>query len=128
VIGIPLALWFAVRWQFFGQATLLEDTRSAPEAIRRSGKAVSGRWWQALGDSVVFQLFSLVPGPLVGMLLMLTGKAAVNFANGFSAVLFAVTVPISVIGLTQAYERYRARTAPASAVPEAEPMPGTAPA
>jgi hypothetical protein len=130
LIGIPVALWFAVRWQFFGQATLLEDTGSAPGAIRRSGEAVSGRWWQALGDSIVFQLFSLVPGPLTGVLLMLSGKAAVNFANGLSAVLFAVTVPISVIGLTQAYERYRDRAAPATTAtePEAQPTPRTAPA
>jgi hypothetical protein len=129
VIGIPVALWLGVRWQFFGQATLLDATPSGPEAIRRSARVVDGRWWQALADSITFQLFSLVPGPLVGMLLMLMGKAAVNFANGLSSILFAVTVPISVIGLTQAYERYRARTAPApNPEPEAEPMPGTAPA
>ncbi len=130
VIGIPVALWLAVRWQFFGQATLLDDVPSGPAAVRRSAQVVNGRWWQALGDSVLFQLFSLVPGPLVGMLLMLMGKAAVDFANTLSAVLFAATVPISVIGLTQAYERYRARTAPAatSAEPESEPLPGTAPA
>lgn len=130
LIGIPIAIWLSVRWQFFGQATLLEGIDSAPTAIRRSASAVSGRWWHALGDAIVFQLFSLIPGPLVGMLLMLMGRAAVNFANVLSSVLFAVTVPISVIGLTRAYIRYRARTSPAPTAdaPVAGPAPDTAPA
>jgi hypothetical protein len=77
--------------------------------VRRSAPLVIGHWWQALGDSLVFQLFSLVPGPLVGVLLLLTGGTAVELANAFSSFVFAITVPISVIGLTLVYRRYRDR-------------------
>jgi len=38
---------------------------------------------------------------------MLLGKTTVQLANSLSSVIFAITVPISVIGLTLAYERFR---------------------
>ena len=109
ILGIPLAIWLAVRWQFFGQATLLDDVESGPDAVRHSGAVVNGHWWQALGDSLVFQMFSLIPGPFIGVVLMLFGGQAVDFANAFSSIVYAITVPITVIGLTLAYERYRGR-------------------
>jgi hypothetical protein len=37
---------------------------------------------------------SLVPGPLVGVLLLLTGGTAVELANAFSSFVFTITVPI----------------------------------
>jgi hypothetical protein len=130
VVGIPVAIWLAVRWQFFGQATLLDDIESGPNAVRRSGAVVTGHWWQALGDSLAFQLFSLIPGPLVGVVLLLFGGRAVDFANAFSSVVYAITVPITVIGLTLAYERYRGRAVTrarrdlADAPVEPTPIPG----
>ena len=75
-------------------------------------------------------MFVLIPGPLVGMLLMLLVKAGVDFANTLSAILFAVTVTISVIGLAQAYLRYQALTVTArtSEVMDPESITGIAPA
>jgi hypothetical protein len=121
-------LW--IRWQFFGQATLLDDADTAPAAIRTSNRVVAGHWWSVLGDTLLFQGSSLIPGPLVGVLLMLLGRAAVDFANGLSSILFAITVPISIIGLTLAYERYRGRALAPAAGEEQEPdiQPGTLPA
>jgi len=117
LIGIPVAIWIGVSWQFFGQAVILDDVTSGTTALRRSREAVKGHWWQVLLDSVVFQTFVLIPGPLVGALLMLFGKATVDFANAFSSIVYAVTVPISVIGLSLVYLRYRrmAALAPAAA-------------
>jgi hypothetical protein len=112
VIGIPLAIWLSVRWQFFGQATILDGAGSGQAALARSRQAVRGRWWQALGDSLVFQVFALLPGPLIGALLMLLGKASVDFANVASSVLYALTVPIAIIGLSLAYLRYQQRESP----------------
>lgn len=109
VIGIPIAIWLAVRWQFFGQAIVLDDAPSARAALRQSRESVRGRWWHALGDSLVFQIIALLPGPFVGALLMLLGKTSVQFANAFSSVVFAITVPFSIIGLTLAYLHYRDR-------------------
>jgi hypothetical protein len=85
----------------------------------------------ALGDSLLFQVFGLLPGPLVGALLMLLGKATVNFANTFSSVVYALTVPIAVIGLTLSYRRKQRNPqtpapaeAPAPGDLRAEPLPG----
>jgi hypothetical protein len=107
LVGIPVAIWLGVSWQFFGQAIILDGETSGTTALRRSRDAVRGHWWHVLGDSAVFQAFALIPGPLVGALLMLLGKATVDFANAFSSIVYAFTVPISVIGLSFVYSRYR---------------------
>ena len=87
-----------------------------------------GRWWHALGDSLVFQIIALLPGPFVGALLMLLGKTSVQFANVFSSVVFAITVPFSIIGLTLAYLHYRDRpVAHAAARDEVRPADQTTP-
>jgi len=127
IIGIPIALWLAVRWQFFGQAVILEDVRSARSALRQSRETVRGRWWQALGDSLVFQIIALLPGPFIGALLMLLGKTSVQFANAFSSVVFAITVPVSIIGLTIAYQRYRDRPVADAARESVQPPQPTTP-
>jgi len=127
IIGIPIAIWLAVRWQFFGQAVILDDAGSARSALKRSREIVRGRWWPALGDSLVFQIIALLPGPFVGALLMLLGKTSVQFANVFSSVVFAITVPISIIGLTIAYLRYRDRPLAQAVREEAQPAQATTP-
>jgi hypothetical protein len=50
---------------------------------------------------------------------MLLGKTTVEFANAFSSILFALTVPIAVIGFTMAYRRYQRRRAQ---VPSTDPV------
>jgi hypothetical protein len=129
IIGIPIAIWLVVRWQFYGQAAVLDGSQTGRTAIARSRRAVGGRWWEAFGDSLIFQLIAIIPGPFIGALLMILGKATVDFANVFSSVVYAITVPISIIGLTFAYIRYRDRPAETPA-PEAGPIPavGSAPA
>src|SRR5215213_9214104 len=113
LIGIPVAIWLVVAWQFFGQAVILDGEVSGINAIRRSRMAVRGHWWRVLGDSLVFQMFALIPGPLVGALLMLFGKSTVEFANAFGSIVYAFTVPISILGLSLVYLRYRSSGAPA---------------
>jgi hypothetical protein len=108
VFGIPLAIWLAVRWQFFSQAVILDDTDDPRIAVGRSAAATRGHWWQTLTQTFVFQIIAVLPGPLVGIPLMLMGRTTVQFANTLSSLLFAVTVPLSVIGLTLAYERFKA--------------------
>jgi len=116
IIGIPLAIWLSIRWQFFGQAAVLGDASSGPDAVRMSDAVVRGRWWRTLGETVVFHLLALLPGPIIGLLLLVLASPTVQFANSVSSIIYAVTVPISVIGITLAYERARqplARPVPA---------------
>ena len=64
--------------------------------------------------------------PLVGAILMVTGKATVDFANLFASVVYAITLPISIIGLTLVYIRYRDSDAPSLTAPDEEPAPAQA--
>lgn len=107
--GFIAAIWIGVRWQFFAQAIVLDQTPSGYAALGRSYLTSGGRWWQALAYSLVFQIFSLLPGPLVGTLLMLSGALSVDFGNALSSVVYAATVPIAVIGISQAYRRLQQR-------------------
>jgi hypothetical protein len=131
VVGIPIAIWLAVSWQFSAQAVILDEAPTSVAALTQSRRVVRGHWLAALADSLLFQVFGLLPGPLVGALLMLLGKATVDFANTFSSVVYALTVPIAVIGLTLSYRRkQRTPSAPALAETPAlgdlriEPLPG----
>jgi hypothetical protein len=108
-VGIPVAFWLSIRWQFFAQAAVLDDAETSMDAVRGSNAAISGHWWQALGRTLVFQAMAVMPGPLIGIALLLLGKTSVQFANSLSSVAFAVTVPVSVIGLTLAYEEFPGR-------------------
>ena len=107
VIGIPFAIYFAVRWQFFAQASILDGKDNFIDAMRLSGAVVKGKWWRAMGLAVGFQLVGLVPGPLIGILVLIIGGSKVEFANFISSFLYAIFVPISVIGLTMAYHRLK---------------------
>jgi hypothetical protein len=109
VIGIPLAIWLSVRWQFCGQAAVLDRAATGRDAVWTSAIAVRGHWWQALGQALVFQMIAVLPGPLIGLLLLLGGKSTVQFANSASSLVYTITLPVSVIGLTLAYERFRER-------------------
>jgi hypothetical protein len=118
IIGIPIAIILGIRWQFFGQATILDGADTGRQALDKSRHAITGRTMQAFSDSLIFQLLAVIPGPLVGALLMIAGKASVDFANLFASVVYAITLPISTIGLTLVYIRYRDRDAPYQAEDE----------
>ena len=105
VFAIPLAIYVSIRWIFFPQAIILDGASSALSAIRLSGHRVSGNWIRTFARTIIFQLLAVLPGPLVGILLLVLGKTSVQLTNLISGVILAFTVPLSVIGLTMIYER-----------------------
>lgn len=123
LIGVPLAIWLSVRWQFFSQATILDDADGSRAALGRSVTMTRGYWWQTLSHTFVFQPIAVLPGQLIGLPLMLLGKTTVQLANSLSSVIFAVTVPLSVIGFTLAYERFREFHLYEESAAWEEPMP-----
>jgi len=52
VIGIPLAIYFAIRWAFIAQAVILEG-KDPREALSRSSKLVKNSWWRVFGIIIV---------------------------------------------------------------------------
>ncbi len=102
-IGIVLALVILVRWQFYPQSVLVSGSRTWRGALDRSREVVRHRWVPALLNTIVFQAIALVPGPIIGFLLMVWLHLLPVTANLISSLIFAITVPLSTIGLTLFY-------------------------
>jgi hypothetical protein len=69
VIGIPIAIWLFVRWQFLPQVTMLEG-RDGLRTLARSGELVRGRWWHTALVTFVVTLVLGTVGIVVGLLLL----------------------------------------------------------
>jgi hypothetical protein len=111
VVGIPWAIWNFVRWSFFGQAIIVDRAPSGHAALDTSAEAVKGSWWQTLGVGTVFTVIGAAPGPIIGIILMIFGSRTVEFVNSLSSIVFAFTLPFSLIGVTLLYQHLRARGA-----------------
>lgn len=105
--SLPIIVWVFVRWQFFGQAVILDGVDDAQTALDTSSDAVYGRWWPTLRVTIIYQLLAGLPGPLIGLVLLIGGTATVQFANSLSGVIYAVTIPVTVIALTVYYTELR---------------------
>jgi hypothetical protein len=100
VIGIPVALWLLVRFQFLAQAVVTEG-HDGRGALRRSAELVTGRWWHT---AVMVGLFNL----LVGVSALITGLLLLVVAAGiplwlFSALIslvYALIVPLAAVAVT----------------------------
>jgi hypothetical protein len=119
IIGVPIAIWLLVRWQFFTQVLIFDRDASGPEALQESARLVRNRWWKTLFAVFLFDLLATVPGVLVGFGLLTLGRTAVGFANSISSLLYALLIPLSVIAVTVMYLDRRRDSAPPS--PAAEP-------
>jgi len=107
IVLIPLAIYLLVRWQFFSQAIILDGQAGATAPLAQSWRLTYRRWFWTLLVTVAFQLLGTLPGPLVGVLMLIVGGANVRFANAFSSFLYAIFVPLAVIGITLAYRRLK---------------------
>jgi hypothetical protein len=109
ILAIPIAIFVLIRWQFFAQAVILDDAPTSRTALGHSSGIVKGNWWLALGASLSFQLVGALPGPLVGIFLLIFRGSTVETANVVSSVIYAVSIPLVVIGLTIVYLRFSGR-------------------
>jgi len=55
VIGIPAAIYLAVRWAFVFQAVVIEG-HGVEDAFSRSSALVKGRWWRVFGLLLIWVL------------------------------------------------------------------------
>ncbi|MXV76646.1 hypothetical protein F4Z99_20565 [Candidatus Poribacteria bacterium] len=71
-----LAVYFIIRWRFYGMSILFEET-TARNALRRSSELVKGTWWRVFGISVAIYLLGLMVMSVLlvcwGIVLLLTG-------------------------------------------------------
>ena len=104
IIGIPFAIFFAVRWAFVYQTASLE--RCGPlAALARSSDLVRGNWWRVFGILL-----------LIGILLVITNVIAngilglIPFVGPILLVVVAVLfAPVWIIAPTLLYHELRVR-------------------
>ena len=136
IIGIPFAIYFAVRWGFFIQ-TIMFEKPVISLALGRSGELVKPMWWRVFGMLLAIFLLSTVVHAVIeisiGFILVATNL--VNevdfidilewglFGGSFEGVtlffyaisivihlaVYAISFPIWIIGITLLYFNQRIR-------------------
>lgn len=78
LIGLPVAVYVAVRWAFVQQRIVLRDDALAP-AFVESGRASAGAWWRTFGTLLALAVVSAAPvfvfGGAVRAVSIVTGEA-----------------------------------------------------
>lgn len=121
IIGIPVAVYKIVCWQFVQQEILIED-KGIREAFRGSSNRVRGRWWHAIRTLGFFWLLSIVAGPVLGFTLIFTNFSLL-WINVIGSVVFALLVPYVALGRTLLYFDLGARAEEEPAKPWRERWP-----
>ncbi len=116
VIGIPIAIWKYIDWQFVQQEILFED-KSIREAFRGSSRTVRGRWWRTLRIAGFFWLLSVAAGPVLGFALIFA-NFSLTWINIIGSLVFALLVPYVAIGRTLLYFDLQARADQAATQPK----------
>jgi hypothetical protein len=102
VIGVPLAIWLAVRWSLLAQVIALEDVRPR-RALRRSGALVRRHWLRAASITFGLAVFGLLLGPIAGAILLLVTSASFDLVNLIASGIYAVAMPFVAIATTYLY-------------------------
>ena len=136
VIGIPFALYFAVRWGLF-LGTIMFEKPVISIALRRSSELVKGMWWRVFGMLFAILLLSTVVHAIIeisiGFILIATNLVSEVdfidilqwglFGESFESstplfhaisivihlVVYAISFPIWIIGITLLYFNQRIR-------------------
>ncbi len=101
VIGIPIAIWKYVEWQFVQQEVLFKD-QSIRGALRGSSLLVRGHWWKTVRVVVFLWLISVVAGPILTFALIFT-TLSLTWINILGSLVFALLIPYVAIGRTLLY-------------------------
>lgn len=107
ILLIPVAIYVAVRWLFYPQSVVLDDEKPGWNALGRSWMVTKGQWLVTLGSTIGFLILALVPGPLIGVIILIFGGSRVQFANLASSFLYGLLLPLAYIGLTMVYRRLK---------------------
>jgi len=102
VIGIPLALRYAVRMTFLEHVILLGGSDDTP-AHAASAQLVAGRWWRTFGVSAAIAITGIAAGPALGAVLVLVATAPLGVINVISSLVYVLLIPYVAIGLTLLY-------------------------
>jgi hypothetical protein len=121
VIGIPVAIYKFVCWQFVQQEILIGD-KGIRDAFRASSDRVRGRWWHTVRALGFFWLLSIAAGPVLGFTLIFTNFSLL-WINVIGSVVFALLVPYVALGRTLLYFDLGVRAEERPAKPWRERLP-----
>jgi hypothetical protein len=107
VIGLPVAAYKYVAWQFVQQEVLFTD-KSIRDSFRGSSRLVRGRWWHTVRVAGFLWLVSVVVGPTLTFALIFTSLSLLAI-NLIGAVVFALFIPYVTLGRTLLYFDLEAR-------------------
>jgi hypothetical protein len=107
VIGLPIAIWKYVGWQFVQQEILFED-KGIRDAFRGSTRIVRRQWWRAARVAGFLWLLSVATGPVLIMILIF-GDLSLNLIDALGSVIFALLLPYVATGRTLLYFDLAAR-------------------
>lgn len=121
IIGIPVAAYKFVCWQFVQQEILIED-KGVRDAFHGSADRVRGRWWHTVRALGFFWLLSIAAGPVLGFTLIFA-NISLLWINAIGSVVFALLVPYVALGRTLLYFDLGARAEQEPAKPWRERLP-----
>jgi hypothetical protein len=140
IIGLPIAIYKYVGWQFVQQEILFCD-KPIRESFRGSSRLVRGQWWRTVRVAGFFWLISVVTGPMLTFALIFANLSLTTI-DILGSVIFALLIPYVAIGRTLLYfdlaareeepaaqrrrRRWwsRARPSPQPGTGETQPLPG----
>ena len=97
VIGIPFAVYRAVRWAFLSQSIMI-DSQRGEAVLAHSAGLVQGVWWVTLGRLIVSGIVVGVPALVLSQLILLAFPGVIGTviaaAPGF------ITIPYAIIFTT----------------------------
>lgn len=100
VVGIPVGIWYLVRYQFMAQVVVTED-RNGKDALSRSAQLVKGRWWHTAILVGSINLLLAGSGLVVGLLLLvLFAGLPLWLFSGLLTLVYALIVPLAAVAQT----------------------------
>ena len=108
LILIPLGLWIASRWVLGSPAAVMEGLKTRA-SLRRSSEITTHHRWRTLATSVLLLLISSWIGPLVGGVLLLVTHLSFAATNWIAAILIALLIPVTAVGLALQFFDLRRR-------------------
>ncbi len=102
IVLIPLALYRQIQWAYTPHAVLL-DGAGVRNARHVSRNIIKGDWARTLGMALLVFLISGIPGPLIGMLLVIGNLVSLEAAGLISSAIYVIVYPMTIIATTLYY-------------------------
>ncbi|MGH2532863.1 MAG: hypothetical protein ACRDJW_11245 [Thermomicrobiales bacterium] len=108
-LGSIPATYATVQRIFIPHAVLLDD--ASPKAARAiSISAVDGHWWRTAALSAIMAALVVIPGPLIGIILLVFAARSVALMNVASSLVYALVYPLIFVATTIYFLDRRAAT------------------